>query len=86
MINRIILLFFIGLGFAETGNIRITVLSTMVADYDYLGEWGFSALIESGGEKLLFDTGFRENTVLENAESLKVDLSAVELFFESIII
>ena len=83
MINRIILLFFIGLGFAETGNIRITVLSTMVADYDYLGEWGFSALIESGGEKLLFDTGFRENTVLENAESLRVDLSAVEHVFRS---
>ena len=83
MINRITLLFFIGLGFAETGNIRITVLSTMVADYDYLGEWGFSALIESGGEKLLFDTGFRENTVLENAESLKVDLSAVEHVFRS---
>ena len=83
MINRITLLFFIGLGFAETGNIRITVLSTMVADYDYLGEWGFSALIESGGEKLLFDTGLRENTVLENAESLKVDLSAVEHVFRS---
>lgn len=83
MINRITLLFFIGLGFAETGNIRITVLSTMVADYDYLGEWGFSALIESGGEKLLFDTGFRENTVLENAESLRVDLSAVEHVFRS---
>ena len=83
MINRITLLFFIGLGFAETGNIRITVLSTMVADYDYLGEWGFSALIESGGEKLLFDTGFRENTVLENAESLRVDLSAVEHVFRN---
>ena len=83
MINRITLLFFIGLGFAETGNIRITVLSTMVADYDYLGEWGFSALIESGGEKLLFDIGLRENTVLENAESLKVDLSAVEHVFRS---
>ena len=83
MINRITLLFFIGLGFAETGNIRITVLSIMVADYDYLGEWGFSALIESGGEKLLFDIGLRENTVLENAESLKVDLSAVEHVFRS---
>ena len=67
MINRITLLFFIGLGFAETGNIRITVLSTMVADYDYLGEWGFSALIESGDEKLLFDTGFREMEI--NGES-----------------
>ena len=87
MIKRIItLLFYIRFGLAETGDIKITILSTMVADYDYLGEWGFSALIESGGEKLLFDTGFRKNTVLENAESLKVDLSAVELFFESIII
>ncbi len=79
MIKRIIpLLFHIGFGLADTGNIKITILSTMVADYDYLGEWGFSALIESDGEKLLFDTGFRENTVLENAESLNIDLSTVE--------
>ena len=33
--------------------------------------------------KILFDTGFRENTVLENAESLRVDLSAVEHVFRS---
>jgi len=33
--------------------------------------------------KILFDTGFRKNTVLENAESLKVDLSAVEHVFRS---
>ena len=79
MIKRIItLLFYIGFGLAETGDVKITILSTMVADYDYLGEWGFSALIESEGEKLLFDTGFRENTVLENAESLNIDLSTIE--------
>ena len=77
-IGIITLLFYIGFGLAETGDIKITILSTMVADYDYLGEWGFSALIESDGEKLLFDTGFRENTVLENAESLNIDLSIVE--------
>ena len=71
MIKRIItLLFYIRFGLAETGDIKITILSTMVADYDYLGEWGFSALIESEGEKLLFDTGFRENTVLENADEI----------------
>ena len=63
---------------AQLDNLRITVLSTMVADYDYLGEWGFSALIETGNNKILFDTGFRENTVMQNADSLKIDLSTVE--------
>ena len=28
----------------------------MVADYDYIGEWGFAAIIESDGNKILFDT------------------------------
>ena len=57
MIKGIIpLLFYIGFGLADTGKIKITILSTMVADYNYLGEWGFSALIESDGVKLLFDT------------------------------
>ena len=63
---------------AQLDNLRITVLSTMVADYDYLGEWGFSALIETENHKILFDTGFRENTVMQNADSLKMDLSTVE--------
>ena len=61
----------------QLDKLRITVLSTMVADYDYLGEWGFSALIETGNHKILFDTGFRENTVMHNADSLKMDLSTV---------
>ena len=55
----------------------------MVADYDYIGEWGFAALIESEGHQLLFDTGFRPNTVLENADSLGIDLSKVEHVFLS---
>ena len=55
----------------------------MVADYDFIGEWGFAALIESDGNQILFDTGFRQNTVLENADSLKIDLSVVEHVFLS---
>ena len=55
----------------------------MVADYDYIGEWGFAALIESEGHQLLFDTGFRPNTVLENVDSLGIDLSTVEHVFLS---
>ena len=69
--------------FGQTNNLKITILSTMVADYDYIGEWGFAALVESDGNKILFDTGFRENTVLENADSLKIDLSQVEHVFLS---
>ena len=53
----------------------------MVADYDYIGEWGFAALIESEGHQLLFDTGFRQNTVLENAIILGFVLSKFALFF-----
>ncbi len=49
----------------------------MLAD-DGIGEWGFSALVESDGHKILFDTGARPNTVLENAKELKIDLSDVQ--------
>ena len=73
----------LGFSYGQTIDLKITILSTMVADYDYLGEWGFSAIIESDGHKLLFDTGFRENTVLENADSLGIDLSTVSHVFLS---
>ena len=73
----------LGFSYGQTIDLKITILSTMVADYDYLGEWGFSAIIESDGHKLLFDTGSRENTVLENADSLGIDLSTVSHVFLS---
>jgi 7,8-dihydropterin-6-yl-methyl-4-(beta-D-ribofuranosyl)aminobenzene 5'-phosphate synthase len=57
--------------------LKITILSTMLAD-DGIGEWGFAALVEADGRKILFDTGARPNTVLENARELKVDLSGVQ--------
>src|SRR5271156_3838400 len=62
---------------AEVHALKITILSTMLAD-DGIGEWGFSALVEADGRKILFDTGARPNTVLENAKELKVDLSDVQ--------
>ena len=43
-----------------------------------VGEWGFAALIEADGHRLLFDTGARPHTVLENAEELGIDLSSIE--------
>lgn len=57
-------------------SLRITVLSTNLADRG-IGEWGYAALVEVDGRRLLFDTGQRPETVLNNARELKVDLSTV---------
>jgi 7,8-dihydropterin-6-yl-methyl-4-(beta-D-ribofuranosyl)aminobenzene 5'-phosphate synthase len=58
--------------------LKITVLSTMLTDAVGVGEWGFSALVEVDGQRVLFDTGGRPETVLNNARELGVDLSNVE--------
>ena len=57
-------------------SLKVTVLSTMLAE-DGIGEWGFSALVEADGRRILFDTGNRPETVLQNARDLGVDLSTV---------
>lgn len=62
---------------AELQSLKVTILSTMLAD-EGIGEWGFAALVEADGKKILFDTGARPTTVLENAKELKVDLSDVQ--------
>ena len=57
--------------------LKITLLSTMLADGEELGEWGFSALVEVDGHRLLFDTGAHTDIVMKNARSLRIDLSDV---------
>lgn len=57
-------------------SVRVLILSTMLADRG-VGEWGFSALVEVDGRRLLFDTGARPDTVLRNARELGVDLAQV---------
>lgn len=57
--------------------LRVQVLSTMLTGNAGIGEWGFSALIEGGGRRILFDTGARPDTVAINARELKVDLAGV---------
>jgi 7,8-dihydropterin-6-yl-methyl-4-(beta-D-ribofuranosyl)aminobenzene 5'-phosphate synthase len=71
-----------GLAHGQPGDVRAkavkaTVLSTMLTDMDGIGEWGFAALVEVDGYRLLFDTGARRETVLHSAEELKVDLADV---------
>jgi 7,8-dihydropterin-6-yl-methyl-4-(beta-D-ribofuranosyl)aminobenzene 5'-phosphate synthase len=62
---------------AEVSSLKITILSTMLAD-EGIGEWGFAALVEVDGKKILFDTGARPRTVLENAKELKINLADVQ--------
>lgn len=57
--------------------LKITLLSTMLADGDELGEWGFSALVEVDGRRILFDTGAHRDVVLKNARSLGIDLTTI---------
>jgi Metal-dependent hydrolases of the beta-lactamase superfamily II len=63
---------------AQIRALKITVLSTMlVGDTAGLGEWGFSALVEADGHRILMDTGAHPETVLRNARDLDIDLSDV---------
>jgi 7,8-dihydropterin-6-yl-methyl-4-(beta-D-ribofuranosyl)aminobenzene 5'-phosphate synthase len=58
--------------------LKITVLSTMLAGSDRgIGEWGFAALLEVDGQRLLVDTGARAETVHKNALELGIDLANV---------
>ena len=58
---------------------KITVLSTMLVGNarEGVGEWGFAAVLEVDGRRWLVDTGARPDTVLKNAQELKVDLSTI---------
>ena len=72
------LIFFVFVNYLKASEYEITVLATNTANFGGIGEWSFSALLESENETILFDTGFDENTVLHNANLLKKDLSRVE--------
>ena len=70
---------------AQVKSLKITILSTMLADLSApaladgksLGEWGFAALVEVDGHRILFDTGAHTDVVLRNAQALAIDLSTV---------
>ena len=63
---------------SQSAPYQITVLATNISDYGGLGEWSFAALFKGEQDAVLFDTGFKEDTVLHNVLHLGVDLSGVE--------
>lgn len=60
--------------------LKITILVTNLAGDAHRGdgEWGYSALVEADGRKILYDTGASPEMVLKNARALRIDLSDVE--------
>ena len=58
-------------------SVDINILSTMLAD-DGFGEWGFAALVEVDGRRILFDTGANEDTVARNLKVLGLSLADVD--------
>lgn len=64
---------------AAPGNAQITVL------YDAFGktstmqkDWGYAALVEFGGKRILFDTGNNPETLAQNVKAKSVDLTKLD--------
>ena len=57
--------------------LKVTILTTMVSDLKGMGEWGFSALVETDSTRIIFDVGAHPNTMLDNAAELQVDLAGI---------
>jgi 7,8-dihydropterin-6-yl-methyl-4-(beta-D-ribofuranosyl)aminobenzene 5'-phosphate synthase len=73
-----LVLLFAGISSAETPN-RVTIL------YDSFGkapaltlDWGFAALVEYGGKRILFDTGNNAKIFEHNVKELGVDLQKLD--------
>ncbi len=71
-------LLFAGLSFAESPN-RVTII------YDSFGkspaltmDWGYAALIEYGGKRVLFDTGNNAAIFEHNVKALGIDLTKLD--------
>jgi 7,8-dihydropterin-6-yl-methyl-4-(beta-D-ribofuranosyl)aminobenzene 5'-phosphate synthase len=64
----------------RVGALKITVLVTNLAGdpHEGSGEWGYSALVEVDGHRIVYDTGASPNVALANAKLLKVNLSDVD--------
>lgn len=64
---------------ATEDSLKITVIyDNYVHDSRLTTEWGFAALIEYGGERVLFDTGGDGPTLLGNAALLEINLTRIE--------
>ena len=58
---------------------RITILhDSFGRRADLRKDWGFSALIEFGGRRILFDAGNDARTFADNTDTLGIDLRSLD--------
>lgn len=69
---------------SETSPARVTVLyDAFGKDASVRKDWGFSALVEIAGKKILFDTGNNAAVFLANAKAKGVDFSTLDFIVQS---
>lgn len=56
---------------------KITIIVDNIADRGIKGEWGFSALVEHAGKKILLDAG-ASDLFLQNMKSLSIDVGSID--------
>src|SRR5438270_12706058 len=62
-----------------SGKDRVTILYDAFSDSkEIIKDWGFSALIEHDGKRILFDTGNNAATFEHNVKAIGVDLSKLD--------
>jgi 7,8-dihydropterin-6-yl-methyl-4-(beta-D-ribofuranosyl)aminobenzene 5'-phosphate synthase len=58
---------------------RVTILYDAFSETkDLTKDWGFSALVEHDGKRILFDTGNNATNFQHNAKTLGVDLTKLD--------
>ncbi len=61
----------------DNSQVKITTLSDNTAREGFLSEWGFSLLVETGGKRILFDTGAGDVAV-RNAAKMGISLTKLD--------
>ena len=56
----------------------LTVIYDNIASQDFIGSWGFAALIETNSETLFFDTGWDGTLLLKHMRKLHIDPTAIK--------
>lgn len=68
----------------QEGDVRVTVIyDNTVFRKELRADWGFSALVETGGRRILFDTGGRGSILLFNMRKLGIDPKTIDDVFIS---
>ena len=73
----------VGLAAADPGQ-RVTILYDAFGDAPAMTrDWGFAALIEYGGKRILFDTGNDSKVFARNVQAARVDLTRLDFVLVS---